>query len=131
MTYPHTVWEAGLATAWRGVRVGAAATRTSTVGESRIEFVGDPPLQVTVRDALRYVDAALTVEARPSRLELDGSEQRETLADLTPRELEVAEQVASGASNKEIASALGISPGACSRRWAYNWLKVTPGSTTA
>lgn len=71
-TYPHTVWEAGVVAAWRLVRVAASAARNSTLGEPRIEFIGDPPLQVTVRDALRYTDAVLAVHARPARLELDG-----------------------------------------------------------
>lgn len=71
-TYPHTLWEAGLASSWRSVRVTASATRNRTLGEPRIEFLGDPPLQVTVRDGLRYTDAVVAMEARPRQLEIDG-----------------------------------------------------------
>lgn len=70
-TYPHSVWEAGMTGGWRAVRLSASASRNNTVGEPRIEFVGDPPLQVTVRDDLRYTDAVLAVQVRPSRVELD------------------------------------------------------------
>lgn len=72
VTYPHSLWEAGVTGAWRTLRLGASVTRNATLGEPRIEFVGDPPLQVTVRDGLRYVDAVVTAHARPARLELDG-----------------------------------------------------------
>ena len=70
-TYPHTTLEAGLSAGWRFIRLGASVTGNRTLGEPRIEFVGDPPLQVTVRDDLRYADAVLTVQARPARVELD------------------------------------------------------------
>ncbi|MBA3889029.1 MAG: hypothetical protein H0X64_00710, partial [Gemmatimonadaceae bacterium] len=71
-TYPHTLLEGGVATAWRFMRFTAGATRNSTLGEPRVEFTDDPPVALPVRDRLRYTDGNITVQARPPRLEIDG-----------------------------------------------------------
>lgn len=67
-------------------------------------------VDVVVRNGGLWVGPDLMTRAvvATSRLEPDGAEHLRTLADLTQREIEVAELVASGASNKEISSTLGI-----------------------
>jgi ATP/maltotriose-dependent transcriptional regulator MalT len=116
---------------WEELGVPYEAARTRELIGRACRVLGDEDAAALEHDAARTAFAELGAVTDLERLDLLGSEEAPATHDLTDREVEVLRLVASGDSNREIASTLVISEHTVARHLQNIFAKLNVSSRTA